>query len=82
MQSIRKTEVTVLMQEKYKSFIHALPMCHFADASVKVKMEEKYFRANGNILEGILTKANEVVKNVRAIVAGIRGIETFAALSQ
>ncbi len=39
---MRKAEVTVLFQDKYKSFIHAIPLSCFADASVEVKMEEKY----------------------------------------
>jgi hypothetical protein len=76
MRSMRKVEVAVLMQDKYKSFICALPLSYFTDASVKVKMMEKYFRAKSNSPEGFLTKANEVVKNVRAIVAGIRSIGT------
>jgi hypothetical protein len=39
-------------------------------------MEEKYFRAKGTSADGFLTKANEVLKNVRALGAGIRGVGT------
>ena len=37
-------------------------------------MEEKYFRAKGTSADGFLTKANEVLKNVCALAAGIRGV--------
>jgi hypothetical protein len=39
-------------------------------------MEEKYFHAKGSSADGLLTKANEVLKNVRALAAGIRGVAT------
>jgi hypothetical protein len=48
----------------------------FADASVKIKMAEKYYRAKTNSAEGFLTKATGVLNNVRSLAAGIRGIGT------
>ncbi len=39
-------------------------------------MEAKYFRAKGTSADGLLTKANEVLKNVRALAAGTRGVGT------
>jgi hypothetical protein len=41
-----------------------------------VDMTERYFRSKSNSPEGFLTKANDVLKNVRAVAAGIRGIGT------
>ncbi len=39
-------------------------------------MAEKYFRAKSNSPEGFLTKATDVLKNVRVVAAGIKGIGT------
>ena len=39
-------------------------------------MEEMYFRAKGTSTDGLLTKANEVLKNVPVLAAGIRGVST------
>jgi hypothetical protein len=62
MWSMRKAEIAVLVQDKYKSFICALPLSCFADASVKVKIEEKDFRAKSNRPDEFSTKGNEVAK--------------------
>ncbi len=51
-------------------------MTRFAEPLLKVKMEEKYYRAKGTSADGLLTKANEVLKNVHALAAGIRGVAT------
>ena len=39
-------------------------------------MEAKYFCAKGMSADGLLTKANDVLKNVRVMAAGIRGVGT------
>ena len=39
-------------------------------------MQEKYYRAKGTSADGLLTKANDVLKNVRGMAAGIRGVGT------
>ncbi len=39
-------------------------------------MQEKYHRAKGTRADGLLTKANDVLKNVRAMAASIRGVGT------
>jgi hypothetical protein len=41
---------------------------------LRKKMEEKCFYAKSNSPEAFLTKANEVLKNIRAVAAEIRGI--------
>ena len=64
MKTMRKPEVAQHLQERYKGFIRSIPLTRFSDASIKVKMEEKYFRAKGTSADGLLTKANEVLKNV------------------
>ena len=76
MRSMRKSEIAEKAQDKYKSFIRGIPLSCFADASVKADMTERYFRSKSNSPEGFLTKANDVLKNVRAVAAGIRGIGT------
>ena len=76
MKTMRKPEVAQHLQERYKGFICSIPLTRFSDASIKVKMEEKYFRAKGTSADGLLTKANEVLKNVRVLAAGIRGVST------
>jgi hypothetical protein len=76
MRSMRKAEIAQKVQDKYKSYLSAIPLNRFADASVKIKMAEKYYRAKTNSAEGFLTKATDVLKNVRSLAAGIRGIGT------
>jgi len=39
-------------------------------------MEAKYFRAKGMSADSLLTKTNDVLKNVRVMAAGIRGVST------
>ncbi len=39
-------------------------------------MKAKFFRAKGTSADGLLTKANDVLKNVRVMAAGIRGVGT------
>ena len=51
-------------------------MSRFADASVKMDMTEKYYHAMTNSPGGFLTKATDVLKKVRAMATGIRGIGT------
>jgi hypothetical protein len=77
MQTMKKAEIAAATQDKYKSFIGPLPLSPFADALVKVRMAEKYFCAKSNSLEGFLIKATDVLKNVRATAAGIKGIGTM-----
>jgi hypothetical protein len=74
MKTMHKPEVAQHLQERYKGFIRSIPLTCFADASIKVKMEEKYFHAKGTSADGLLTKANKVLKNVRVLAAGIRGV--------
>jgi hypothetical protein len=76
MKTMRKPEIAQRVQDKYKAFIQAIPLDCYADSSIKVMMEAKYFRAKGTSADGLLTKANEVWKNVRALAAGIRGVGT------
>jgi hypothetical protein len=76
MRTMRKPEVVQHVQDKYKLFIPAISLNRFADASVKIKMTEKYFHAKGNSADGFLTKATEVLKNVCALAARIRGVGT------
>jgi hypothetical protein len=76
MKTMRKPEIAQRIQDKYKAFIQAIPLDHFADSSIKVMMEAKYFRAKGTSADGLLTKANKVLKNVRALAVGIRGVGT------
>jgi len=74
MRTMRKPEIAQHVQERYKALIHDIDPARFADNCIKVKMEEKYFRAKGTSADGLLTKATEVLKNVRALAAGIRGV--------
>jgi len=76
MKTMRKPEIAQRLQDKYKAFINAIPLERFSDRSLKVSMEAKYLRAKGGSATGLLTKANDVLKNVRIIAAGIRGIGT------
>jgi hypothetical protein len=72
MKTMRKPEIAQRVQDKYRSFIHAIPLERFADRSLKVTMEAKYFRAKGESADSLLTKANDVLKNVRVMAAGVR----------
>jgi hypothetical protein len=74
MRSMRKTEIAPLVHDKYKSFIRMIPLQHFADATVRVKMVEKYFRAKSNSADGFYTKACDVMKCVRALATVIKGV--------
>ncbi len=76
MRTMKKPEIAAAAQDKYTAFIGALPLSCFADASVKVRMAEKYSHAKSNSPEGFLTKATDVLKNVRVVAAGIKGIGT------
>ena len=64
------------MQEKYKEFIRTIPLDRFSDGSLRVMMIERYYHAKGTSADGLLTKANDILKNVRSIAAGIRGVGT------
>jgi hypothetical protein len=76
MKTMRKPEIAQRLQDKYKAFIKAIPLERFSDRSLKVTMEAKYKSAKGMSATGSLTKANDVLKNVRVMAAGIRGIGT------
>ncbi len=76
MKTMRNPEIAQRVQDKYKAFIQAIPLDRFADSSIKVMMEAKYFRAKGTSADGLLTKANEVLKNVCTLAVGIRGVGT------
>ncbi len=64
------------VQAKYKVLIQGIPLEHFSDSTLKMMMETKYYHAKGTSADGLLTKANEVLKNVRVMAAGIKGIGT------
>lgn len=64
------------VQDKYKAFIHAIPLERFCDRSMKVMIETKYFHAKGTSADGLLTKANKVLKKFCIMAAGMRGIGT------
>jgi hypothetical protein len=64
MKTMRKPEITQHVQDKYRAFIQAIPLERFSDRSLKVTMEAKYFRTKGESADGLLTKANDVLKNV------------------
>ena len=53
MKMMQKPEIVQRVQDKYR------------DRSFKVTMEAKHFRAKGMSADGLLTKANDVLKNVR-----------------
>jgi hypothetical protein len=74
MRAMRKTEIAQHVQEKYKSFIRMLPLQRFADATVRVKMVEKFFRAKSNSPDGFYTKVCAVMKGVRALATVIKGV--------
>jgi hypothetical protein len=76
MKTMWKPEIAQHVQDKYRAFINAIPLERFSDRSLKVTMEAKYFRAKGMSADGLLTKANDVLKNVRVMAAGIRGVGT------
>ena len=44
------------------AFINAIPLERFSARSLKVTMEAKYFCAKGMSADGLLTKANDVLK--------------------
>ena len=77
MKTMRKPEIAQRVQDKYRAFIQAIPLERFSDRSLKVTMEAKYFRVKGESADGLLTKANDVLKNVRVMAAGIRGVGTL-----
>ncbi len=62
MKTMCKAEIAQRVQDKYKAFIQAIPLDRFADSSIKVMMEAKYFRAKGTSADGLLTKANKVLE--------------------
>ncbi len=62
-----KPEIAAKVQDKYKELIRNIPI---------EMMETKYYRAKGSSADGLLTKATNVLKNVRVMAAGIRGIGT------
>jgi hypothetical protein len=64
MKTMRKPEIAQHVQDKYRAFIQAIPLERFSDRSLKVTMEAKYFRTKGESADGLLTKANDVLKNV------------------
>jgi hypothetical protein len=74
MRSMRKAEIAPLVHDKYKSFVRMIPLQHFADATVRVKMVKKYFRAKSNSPEGFYTKACDIMKGVRALATAIKGV--------
>ena len=76
MRTMRRPEIAERVQEKYKAFIRSIPIDRFSDSAIRSMMQEKYYRAKGTSADGLLTKANDVLKNVRAMAAGIRGVGT------
>ncbi len=76
MRTMRRQEIAERVQEKYKAFIRSIPIDRFSDSTIRAMMLEKYYRAKGTSADGLLTKATDVLKNVRAIAAGIRGVGT------
>ena len=76
MKTMRKPEIAAKLQAKYKELVRSIPHERFSDSTLKVMMETKYYRAKGTSADGLLTKANEVLKNVRVMAAGIQGIGT------
>ncbi len=64
------------MQAKYKELVQSIPLERFSDSTLKMMMETKYYHAKGTSADGLLTKVNEVLKNVRIMAAGIKGIGT------
>ena len=76
MKTMRKPEIAAKVQAKYKELIRSIPVEHFSDINLKTMMETKYYRAKGTSADGLLTKAGEVLKNVRVTAAGIKGVGT------
>ena len=76
MKTMRKTEIAKCLQEKYRAFIRGIPIERFSDRGLQLIMQEKYFRAKGTSAEGLLTKANDVLKHVRVMAAGVKGVGT------
>ena len=76
MRTMRRQEIAERVQEKYKAFIRSIPIDRFSDSAIRSMMQEKYYRAKGTSADGLLTKANDVLKNVRAMAAGVRGVGT------
>ena len=76
MRTMRKPEIAAKVQAKYKELVKSTPLERFSDGNLKMMMETKYYRAKGTSADGLLTKANEVLKNVRIMAAGIQGIGT------
>ena len=73
---MRKPEIAAKVQAKYKELVQSIPLERFFDSTLKMMMETKYYRAKGTSADGLLTKANEVLKNVCIMAAGIKGIGT------
>ena len=73
---MRKPEIVQCVQDKCRAFINTIPLERFSNSSLKVTMEAKYFRAKEMSVDGLLTKANDVLKNVRVMAAGIRSVGT------
>jgi len=73
---MRRPEIAERVQEKYKAFIRSIPIDRFSDSAIRSMIQEKYYRAKGTSADGLLTKANDVLKNVRSMAAGIRGVDT------
>jgi hypothetical protein len=76
MRTMRRQEIAERMQEKYKAFIRTIPIDRFSDSTIRAMMLEKYYRVKGTSADGLLTKATDILKNVRAMAAGIRGVGT------
>jgi len=76
MRTMRRPEIAERVQEKYKAFIRSIPIDRFSDSAIRSMIQEKYYRAKGTSADGLLTKANDVLKNVRSMAAGIRGVDT------
>jgi hypothetical protein len=76
MRTMRRQEIAERVQEKYKAFSPSIPIDRFSDSTIRAMMLEKYYRAKGTSADGLLTKATNVLKNVRAMAVGIRGVGT------
>jgi hypothetical protein len=76
MKTMHKPEIAAMVPYKYKELIQNIPIKHFSNSSLKVMMETKYYCAKGISADSLLTKMTDVLKNVRVMAAGIRGIGT------
>ena len=76
MRTMRKPEIAAKLQATYKELIQNIPLDRFSDSTLKTMMVTKYYRAKGTSADGLLTKVNDVLKNVRVMAAGIQGIGT------